>query len=174
MEKISSMFREVKLKEGDCFVKTGNICNQLGFVRSGMMRMYMPAGDGEVTQWISTTGYFVADLSSLVFRRPARWTIHALTDSELFVIDQEEYDKIGQFVPKWPELEKLFITRCFTMLEDRIFCHLAMSPEERYKFYYAQNEALFRDAPPRYLASMLGMTAETFSKIREQCKGEEN
>lgn len=173
MEKISSMFREVKVKKGDYFLKTGNLCSQLGFVRSGMMRMYMPVEGAEVTQWISTSGYFVTDLSSLVFRRPARWTIQALTDSELFVVNQEEYDKIGQFVPKWHELEKLFITRCFTMLEDRVFCHLAMSAEERYKFFFAQNKELFMHAPQQYLASMLGMTPETFSRIRKKLSGSE-
>lgn len=90
--------------------------------------------DKEVTQWISTKGYFVTDLSGFIFNQPARWTIQALTDVEIYTIRKSEYEKIKTIIPRWPELERLFIVRCFTTLEDRIFSHLSMTAEERYHF----------------------------------------
>ena len=59
------------------------------------------------------------DLSSFIFQLPARWNIQALTDCELYIIDKKDYQKIGQVVPSWTELEKLFIAKCFIVLEDR-------------------------------------------------------
>lgn len=79
-------------------------------------------------------GYFVTDLSGFIFDQPARWSIQALTDAEIYTIRKSEYDKIKIIIPRWPELERLFIVRCFTTLEDRIFCHLSMTAEERYHF----------------------------------------
>jgi CRP/FNR family transcriptional regulator, anaerobic regulatory protein len=51
-------------------------------------------------------------------------------------------------------------------MEDRIFSLLSLSAEERYNLLFTQNAELFNQVPLHYLASMLGMTAETFSRIR--------
>lgn len=123
--------------------------------------------DKEVTQWISTKGYFVTDLSGFIFNQPARWTIQALTDVEIYTIRKSEYEKIKTIIPRWPELERLFIVRCFTTLEDRIFSHLSMTAEERYHFFFENNKELFNQVPLQYIASMLGMRPETFSRIRK-------
>ena len=101
------------------------------------------------------------------FRHTARWNIQALTDVELYSINKTDYNKIGKLIPQWYELEKLFIARCFIMLEDRIYSHLSMSAEERYQFFYERNTELFNQVPLQYIASMLGMTPETFSRIRK-------
>lgn len=165
---ISSLFRPATIKKGDYFLKTGKTCDQLSFVKSGMLRIFVDMDGKEVTQWISTPGYFLTDLSSLLFETPARWTIQALTDSELVSISREDYSNLGRLVPKWHELEKIFIAKCFILLEDRIFRHLSMTAEERYNFLFEHNKELFNQVPLQYIASMLGMTPETFSRIRKK------
>lgn len=166
--RISTLFKPQQLKKGDYFLKTGQYSNNLSFIRTGMIRIYVVLEDKEVTQWISTPGYFVTDLSSLVFETPARWMMQALTDTELFTISRDDYRNIGQMIPQWHELEKLFIAKCFTILEDRIFTHLSMTAEERYHFFFEKNRELFNQVPLQYIASMLGMTPETFSRIRKK------
>lgn len=165
---ISQFFHPTTLKKGDYFLETGKACNHLSFIQSGMLRIYVQTEDKEVTQWISTKGYFVTDLAGFVFETPARWTIQALTDVELFTINRSDYINLGKLIPKWHELEKLFIARCFVILEDRIFTHLSMTAEERYNFFFAHNKELFNQVPLQYIASMLGMTPETFSRIRKK------
>lgn len=165
---IASLFQPTTLKKGDYYLKTGKSCDKLSFIQSGLLRIFVSTEDKEVTQWISTQGFFVTDLSSLVFGTPARWNIQALTDAALFTINREDYNRIGKLIPSWYQLEKLFIARCFTMLEDRIFSHLSMTAEERYHFFFENNSALFNQVPLQYIASMLGMTPETFSRIRKK------
>jgi hypothetical protein len=65
-------------------------------------------------------------------------------------------------------MEKQFITSCFVAIEDRIFQHLSLSAEERYDELFEQNKELFNHVPLQYIASMLGMTPETFSRIRSK------
>lgn len=168
LEIISSLFHLTTIKKGDYFLKKGKLCNKLSFIQSGLLRVFTVTEDKEVTQWISTRGYFVTDLSSLLFEIPARWTIQALTDSIIYTINRDDYNKIGTLVPQWHELEKLFIAKCFSILEDRIFSHLSMTAEERYNLFFANNKELFNQVPLQYIASMLGMTAETFSRIRKK------
>ena len=168
---ISAFFKPVILKKGEYYLRTGIQSDRLGFVQSGIIREFVIINDREVTKWISTKGYFVVDLSSFMFHLPARWNIQALTDCEIYMIDSRDYQKIGQVIPGWTELEKLFIAKCFTVLEDRIVTHLSMTAEERYNQLFNINKELFNQVPLQYLASMLGMTPETLSRLRKKAVG---
>lgn len=172
LKALSASFHLEMLKKGEFYLETGKPCKKLSFIKSGLLRIYKQTEDKEVTQWISTPGYFVTDLSSLLFESPARWTIEALTDAEIYTISGINYKSIGDFVPNWHELEKLFIAKCFTILEDRVFTHLSMSAEERYSHFFGSNKELFNQVPLQYIASMLGMTPETFSRIRNKQLGQ--
>lgn len=168
MKTIVSLFKLRILKKGDYLLKAGKYCDNLSFVQSGLLRMYISTGEKEVTQWISTKGYFSTDLSGFVFDTPSRLSIQALSDTEIYSVTKADYRKIGELVPKWHELEKLFIVRCFIILEERIFSHLSMTAEERYDYFFENNKELFNQVPLQYIASMLGMTPETFSRIRKK------
>jgi CRP/FNR family transcriptional regulator, anaerobic regulatory protein len=168
IKKIVSLFKLTTIKKGEYLLKTGKRCDKLSFVQSGLLRMFVITDDKEVTQWISTKGYFSTDLSSFIFENLSRWTIQALVDTELYTISKADYKQIENLIPEWKELEKLFIVRCFTILEDRIFSHLSMTAEERYNHFFESNKELFNQVPLQFIASMLGMTPETFSRIRKK------
>jgi len=168
LAQISAFFKLTTLKKNDFFLKEGRYCDKLGFLKSGIVREFVSVQDKEVTKWISTSGYFVVDLSSFVFQQTARWNIQALTDCEIYIIDQSDYHKIGHIVKSWQELEKKIIAKCFTVLEDRILSHISLTAEERYNQLFQYNRELFNQVPLQYLASMLGMTPETLSRIRKK------
>ena len=116
--------------------------------------------------WISTPGDFITDLSGLIFRTKARRDIKALSNTKLYTIYRTDYELIGGEVPNWDKLEKLFIAKCFITLEDRVFSFLSMDSKERYEHLFAYKPSLFNEVPLQYLASMLGMSPETLSRIR--------
>ena len=165
---IVSFFKSTTIKKGDFLLKSGNRCSGLTFVHAGLLRMFANTGTKEVTQWISTQGYFTADLSSFIFETPSRFSIQALADAEASTISRDDYKRLGVLLPKWHEFEKLFLTRYFIMMEQRVFTHLSMTAEERYDSFFEQNKDLFNQVPLNYIASMLGMTPETFSRIRKK------
>lgn len=167
-KKITTLFKETALKKGEYFTKSGQFCEKLSFVRSGFIRVYAKTTNKEVTQWISSKGQFITDLYSFTFKQRAKWNIQALTDCELYTIDMERYLLLKELVPNWPEMEKQFIAACFVQLEDRVFSHLSLNSEERYRQLFENNKALFNQVPLQYLASMLGMSPETFSRIRSK------
>jgi len=169
---IAAEFKPLELAKGDYFLKQGRYCDRMAFITSGLMRIYREVEGKEVTQWISSQGYFVTDLASFVFQSPGRWNIQALTDCSLYSIDHNSYQNLGQTIPKWQELDKLFVAKCFAMMEERIFGHLYMTAEERYHRLLAESPELFNQVPLQYLASMIGMTPETLSRLRsKQVKG---
>ena len=168
LETIVSLFTPTTLKKGEFLLKSGKLCDKLSFVKSGLLRMFVINEDKEVTQCIATKGHFSTDLSSFIFDTPSRWTIQAVIETEVYTISKEDYKKIGNLVSKWNEFEKLFLVRCFTILEDRTIRHLSMTAEERYNFFFENNRELIQQVPLQYIASMLGMRPETFSRIRKK------
>ena len=163
---VASFFKKEQLIKNEFYVKNGQYCRKLSFVRSGLLRVFASTERKEITQWITTKDYFVTDLGSLFFDTPARWNIQALTDCELYTIQQHDFYNLNQVVPEWEKLQKLFIAKCFTTLEDRVFSFLSMTAEERFNQLFATQPELFNAVPLHYLASLLGMTPETLSRIR--------
>ena len=168
LKTIVPFFTLTTIKKGEFLLKSGRYCDKLCFVQSGLLRMFVSTDDKEVTQCIASKGHFSTDLSSFIFDTPSRWTIQAIVETELYTITREDYKKIGNLVSKWNEFEKLFIVRCFTILEDRTVRHLSMTAEERFNYFYKNNKELFNQVPLQYIASMLGMRPETFSRIRKK------
>lgn len=167
-KKLAALFQEEKLMKGEFFLRSQQQSNKLSFIQHGILRLFVNLPDKEVTQWIANSGTFITDLSGFLFRNPARWNIQALTEVTLYTISHEQYLKVGDLIPKWNEFEKLFIGKCFVALENRIFNQISLSAEERYQLLFEQQRELFHQVPLQYLASMLGMTPETLSRIRSK------
>lgn len=168
LKTISSRFHPVRLNKGECFFREHGYSNQLAFVKSGLLREWVDLPDKEVTKWIATPGYFIADLNSFLFDKPAVSSLQALTDCELVVVSKEDYRNMGKSIPTWNTVEKLFMAKCFATMSDRILHFISMTAEERYTQLWSSNKELFNQVPLQYLASMLGMTPETFSRLRKK------
>ena len=165
---LSTFFTRSTIEKGAYLVKKDKYCTQLSFLRSGYLRVFNDYGSKEITQWICSPGDFVTDLSSIIFQRASKWNIQALTECELYTISSEDYANIGKYVSQWDRIEKLFIAKCFLTLEDRVYSFLAMTAEERFQLMHQIKPELFNAVPLHYIASMLGMTPETLSRIRNK------
>ncbi len=167
---VQELFEYGRLVRSDKFLQAGQPARSLSFVVSGYCRVYAldQSGEREITQWIAGPSSFITDLSSLIFESPSRWTIEALSDCELYSISRANYKRLHQISPTWPQLEKLFLAKCFTQLENRMFEQLSLSAEERVLKLVEVSPDLFLHVPLHYIASMLGITPETLSRIRKK------
>lgn len=165
---IKEFFVPKEVKKGDYFLKEGEYVRQMGFVEKGILREFLSVNDKEVTKWFSTSGYFAVDLSGFIFAQKSKVSYQAVSDVEILSISKENYSEISSRIPRWDKLEKLFLAKCFAVLESRVVSHLALNAQERYTQLFAFNPTLFNQVPLNQIASMLGMTAETLSRIRKQ------
>lgn len=166
LEAVGSYFRAETLERGDFWLRTGDPVRKLAFQEGGLLRVYADVEEREVTQWVSMPGYFVTDVAGFYRQKPSRWYIQALTPVRLWTISQDDYLKLDAALPAWRGMERMFMVKCFEMMEDRIFRHLHLTAEQRYHALMAFAPELVNEVPLGYLASMLGMTQETLSRVR--------
>lgn len=168
LTKVETKFRPQKLNKGEYWFHEGDHVHKIAFQVSGFLRVFANTNRNDVTQWVSMPNYFVTDIASFFNGMPARWTVQALTDVELMVIQAHEFEKLAHEIPGWPVLERKFLVKCFAMMENRIFSMLHHTAEERYQLLFSQFPELFNQVPLQYLASMMGMSPETLSRLRSK------
>lgn len=66
-ERIRRSFVPLELEKGDFFQRKGHMGERMAFVQSGLLRIYDTVEDREITQWISTPGYFITDIAAFSF-----------------------------------------------------------------------------------------------------------
>jgi CRP-like cAMP-binding protein len=167
-QKIVDWFQPETIPKNEYFIRKGAYCHKLSFIKSGYFRIYDEHNGREITQWISSESDFVTEINSFFFGVPSQWNIQAISDCECYTISQSDYQRMGEEISNWNSLETKFMAKCFAMLENRVFSFLAMTAEERYGALFRYNKELFNNVQLHYLASMLGMTPETLSRIRRK------
>lgn len=165
---LAAFFKVETLSKNEYHTEVGGRHARLSFVKSGYLRVFRQEDQKEVTQWISSPGEFATDLSAIMFGQPARWNIQAMTECTCYSISASDYTKIPEQIPNWTSIEKLFLAKCFMTIEDRVYSFLSMSAEERYQYFFQYKKELFLNTPQQYIASMLGMSPETLSRIRNK------
>ncbi|GIV34937.1 MAG: cyclic nucleotide-binding protein [Chitinophagales bacterium] len=168
-EDISRYFKPLTLKEGRFLVEKGEVCNRIAFIRKGFMRAFYEINDEvEVTKYIQPKHTLITAFTSFISRQPSEEYIQALTDCDLWVIDYKSMQHLYAKYPKWQELGRIIMEQIYQYMEKRILSFLTLNAEQRYKSLLEENPRLIQDVPLRYIASMLGITPETLSRIRQK------
>ena len=168
MEIIMSHFKPMSLPSGEYFVDEGLVCKHIGFITKGYLRSFYEINDGEVTTMINTKHNIVTAHTSFTLQRPSMQYIQAITDAELLVMSYESMQELYGKVPKWERLGRLITEFVYGYVESRVVDYLSLSPEDRYRKMLENDAKLLKNVPLRYIASMLGITPETLSRIRNK------
>ena len=164
---IVSSFETIELKKGDFLLKAGTICRKMAFIASGYVRMYDIANGKEITFWIGNPGKFITSLSSFVFETANFWNIQAVTSCKLYVINRERHFELSKRYPQWLEFDNKLLANSFALLERSMFNQLHTTANERFKVLMQEEPELFQNVPLQYIASMLGITPESLSRLRK-------
>ncbi|MDR2273008.1 MAG: Crp/Fnr family transcriptional regulator [Sphingobacterium sp.] len=165
-EKLFARFECIELKKGDYLIKEGDYSSSLFVIESGLIRQYAWSKKGEFTQWIGTANHFVTDLTSFIFDIPSKWNFQCISDCCIYRLSKFDYQKMESEIMEWNKFEKAFLAKCFSAMEQRIADFICLTAEERYQHYFEHYKLLFHQVPLQYIASVLGMSPETLSRIR--------
>jgi CRP-like cAMP-binding protein len=168
MEVIMSHFKPMNLPAGEYFIDEGIVCKNIGFLTKGYIRTFYEINEQEVTTMVLAKHNIVTAHTSFTLQRPSMSYIQAISDCELLVMSHKSMQELYDRFPKWEHLGRLITEQVYAYMEGRVVDYLSLSPEDRYRKMLENDAKILKNVPLRYIASMLGITPETLSRIRNK------
>ena len=167
-EAMEACFRWVSFTKGEMILAEGKTCDFIGFIREGIIRFYhLKEGTDKVTAfWFA--GDFLSDYRSFVSGMPSSHFIEALTDGAYWRLDKQALNRLYDQYPAIERLGRLMAERLYLVVTQRLDTLLHDTPEERYRSLLNRNSRLLQEIPQFMIASYLGVSAETLSRIRKR------
>ncbi|CAM1373632.1 conserved hypothetical protein [Tenacibaculum litopenaei] len=146
--------------------EAGHRCNHLYLVNTGLIRVFYLKEGKDITVHLAKEQESFTAIDSLFQNKKSTYSIETLEPSELIRISAEALEQLLSSKPHYERIGRLFTQNIYIELATRLH-HLQLhTARERYQILTQKHPDLLRRVPAKHLASYLGMTAETFSRIR--------
>ncbi|UOQ68613.1 Crp/Fnr family transcriptional regulator [Hymenobacter volaticus] len=155
------------LRKHQYLLQAGDVWTYNAFVAKGCMRSYTM--DSKGTEHIlnfAVENWWTGDQESLTTGQPSRYNIDAVEDSDVVLIRKEDFNQLRQELPVFNQLINSILHRSFMASQNRIHSAISYSAEEKYRDFLQRFPGLALRIPQHMVASYLGMTTETLSRIR--------
>ncbi len=168
-EQLAAKFKPMEVERNEYFFKAGIICNAYHFIEKGIVRAYTFDVDGnEVTTAFNLKNSFVSDLLSFFNRVPSREYGQAITDCETWYLTYDYMQENFHTLPDFREFGRLKLVNSYSILKERMLSMLQKSAEQRYHDLVNSSPEIFQHVPLKYVASYLGITDTSLSRIRKE------
>src|SRR6476469_4456188 len=158
-----------KLRKKQYLLQEEDVCKAIAFVEKGALRAYTVDEKGmEHIIQFAPEGWTISDLYSFLTGEPATYNIDALEDSELVLITKPAQEELLQRVPKYETYLRLQLTGAYIAMQRRLTSIISLPLEERYTSFTAQYPDIVQRVPQHMLASYMGLTPETLSRVRRK------
>lgn len=166
---IVAVFQPKKFRKKQYFLEEGNVCKYVGFIVKGAMRQYSVDDKGvEHIVQLYIENYWASDRESAVMLTPSRYYIDAWEDTELLVATVADMLDLIENVPSFGQMTRLMDQRSFIASQRRLNSTISNSAEKRYEEFADNHPQFIQRFPQHLIASFLGITKETLSRIRKQ------
>jgi CRP-like cAMP-binding protein len=168
-EPLFSMTKWVRLEANEAYIKAGENSQRLAFIEKGIMRAYLIKDNGdEATLFLRWEGQFIASHDTIIHRQPSRFIYRALEPVTLLEIDYGVLEDILKTHPEYEPLRNFFLMQMLADSLKTMESFVTLSPEERYRDLVTDHFSLVNRVPGKYIASMLGITPVSLSRIRKR------
>jgi CRP-like cAMP-binding protein len=165
------MIRHQELKKGEVFLQAGTIPNKLAFVSTGLFRYFYASRKGtEFTKGFFPEGTFIVSYSAMVKQSPSYYSIEALEDSSIQVLDYQKWMDLFNGHPCWSPVLIALLQKGYMKKENREREFLLLNAGERYQSFLQEYPGLENRIKQHLVASYLGITPVALSRIRGKLK----
>jgi CRP-like cAMP-binding protein len=157
------------LAAGEIYIKEGETIAQIAYIKEGLMRVFQVTEKGEeLTFLLRWEDQFIASHDTIFSQKPSRFIYQAVEPSTILEVN---YTDIQALLDKNPRLEQLryyFVVNMLSQSMARVESFVLLNPEERYQQLIREKPNLAQRVPDKYLASLLGITPVSLSRIRKR------
>lgn len=167
IEIIKNTFIHKKYRKHQFFHQEGEICKYTGFIVKGAMRQYSIDDNGkEHIVSLCIENWWVGDRESFIKEIPSKYFVEAWEPTELLFISRIDTLNLLKTIPALAELSKNLDEQEAIALINRVSAAISLSAEQRYAELKKTYPEFLQRFPQHIIASYLGMTKETLSRIR--------
>ena len=159
---------QVEIPRKKFILRQGRICYNIYFVQQGLLRCFYMKNDREINSWFMKEGDVVVSVESFFDQKPGYENIQALEDSVLYHIDYNELQYLYNNCPEFNFVGRNLIEKYYKLSEQRLYSLRMQKAVEKYSFMMNNFPHIIQRVPSKYIASYLGVTEETLSRIRAQ------
>jgi CRP-like cAMP-binding protein len=168
---LQTAFRPVKLRKNQYYLQEGNVCKHLGFIVEGAMRQYSVDDKGvEHIVQLFIENYWVSDRESAVMLTPSIYNIDAWENTVLLNITRMDMLELMVKIPSLVKMVQLMDERHAIAYQKRLNSTISNPAERRYDEFARNHPQFIQRFPQHLIASFLGITKETLSRVRNQAR----
>jgi CRP-like cAMP-binding protein len=167
LDDASPFFDHRSLEKNEFFNKAGRISDTLGFVSRGLLRSFYTLKGKDTTTFFQLPGAIAVDLKSFVKKTPSIENIQAVADSELLVIKRGDLYALYNESWKWQQVGRMLVEQAYFEMEERSISLQIQSAQDRYDQFLSEFPEVIQQVPLHQIASFLGISPETLSRIRK-------
>lgn len=168
IEGLSGALHKKEFAKNSFLITEGKICDYVYFLERGCLRGYYNHDGKEVTYWFAFENNFVTSFYSFISRQPCVENIQLMEDCTLWAISYNDLQSLYNKHPDVERLGRIMHERYYVMLEERFVRNHFKEARERYEKLLTHAPHILQRVPLGYVASYLGITQETLSRIRSK------
>jgi CRP-like cAMP-binding protein len=163
-----SKLKEVKLEKNTTLLKTGKVENYLSFISKGIIKLYIPKVESDLTFGFLFENEFVTGYDSFLSQMPSEYQIETLTESILWRISKKDLEEVYERTNNGNIIGRKMAENMFLIKSKREISLLSRTAEERYLNLFIDRPKLLQQIPLKYIASYIGVTTQALSRIRKR------
>ncbi len=168
---IMSKAKTLELHKEEYFSEAGKIPRHVGFILEGVVRFYYYNNKGEdITQYFIDENNFVSDQQRFEAQVVSSEYIQAVTDCKMLIFSKKDWDEIGNTIVGWDAITSLIIKNCLLKTIERRSPLVSEDATTRYLSFIEHFPGLVNRIPLSHIASYLGITQQSFSRIRKNIR----
>jgi CRP-like cAMP-binding protein len=167
---ISSCLIKQEFKSKTLLLQEGKVCDRVYFIEKGLARAYYYLEGQEITSWFMQENDLIISVYSFFSQRPSYENIELLEDSTIISITHRDLQNLYNEFPVFNLFGRVLTENYYVRSEERIISHRMQSSQQRYNSLHQTNPQLFNRAQKKHIASYLGMSPETLSRLRAKIK----
>ncbi len=158
-----------KVAGGEILVREGEFNANVFIVFEGLLRSFVIKSDGkERTIFLTKDKMRIGSFNSIFKNSPSEITIESLEPSEILVIDSRKFQELIKSNMNLVSIEKMGMQQFLEDAMERMYFFTVLSPEERFISFREKHPELIQRVPQKYLASLLGLTTVSLSRIKSR------
>jgi CRP-like cAMP-binding protein len=166
---IVAHFNKIDIHKNDFFLKEGSVSNNYLFLENGLMRAFTFDTNGdEITTAFYSNNQFVFEVASLFQRIPSKENIQAIEDCQGWSLTFDSLQTLFHTIPEFREFGRGILVKGFISFKQRSLSLINETAEQRYENLMKERPEILQRAPLKHIASYLGVTDSSLSRIRRQ------